>query len=1076
MRFSKGCFSLSLWLVLWGSLTLGAWAQTATATLSGTVTDQQESVIGGARITVQNNATSLKREVMSNESGFFIVPVLPPGTYTLTAIRDGFAPLTVSNIILNINDERSLRLQLKVGQVGESVTIEAGTLEVDQAPAVSTVVDQNMVERIPLNGRTIQNLLALTPGVIAFTGNSQVNVGQISVNGLRTTQNYLTIDGVSANLYVGTNNSGSSQTNGLIPGFSQLGTTSNLVSVDALQEFKVQTSSYSPEFGRTPGAQIQLTTRSGGNRFHGSLSEYFRNEKLDANDWFVNANRLERAPLRHNNFGGTFSGPIYLPRKIFGPASIDQRNRTFFFFSYEGTRIRLPQVLGNGLVPSRNVRATAHPSLRPFFTAFPDPTGPDTANGLNAPFVTSYSNPQTQDSTAIRVDHNLTSKVTVFGRYSHSPQESLTLFPQRSQASTLQGLTKTLTFGVNATITPKLNNEFRFNWSRNFALTGSEFYSVKGTTEPPRSLAFPSPLTENSSVGWSFPNALYSINPGSTGLRRQINITDTLSWVKGNHFLKFGFDYRRSPSRQELPDLQLTALFNTLAAAQNARATSVQYTVNNPRFTDYEWTNFGAFAQDSWRLTRRLTLDYGVRWDVNPPPTIDPERRFAVLDFVTPARLAEPGAKLFPTIWKAFAPRVGGAYQLSTKDGWLTVLRGGYGLFYDVGSGSAGSISGGFFPFTGVKTGTNVQFPFSADFLTPPVISTTPPYSQGSYLVQYDKDFVLPRVHQWNVAIEQGLGRSQTLSVTYVGNAGRRLLRQAILTLSRQQYPIASPDFSSNTSFNMVSNAEGREDTSDYHAMQVQFQRRAKRLSAIVNYTWSHAIDTSSSSANVTSTNFFRASPLTDRADSAFDRRHVFTSAVTWNLPAISKDWNRVLNAITRSWGVDGIFQFQTSYPMEISYFDNTPNNNLSLLTLRPDLVLGKPLWIKSNGPTGKVLNPAAFSIPTTVRQGNLGRNSIRVDLLWQPDIALSRTFTFRETINLRIKAEMFNFVNHPMFAQPANSIGQKNANGTFTPLSTFGTYSTMLNRTTASEGIALSSIYAPGGPRSVQLSMKLSF
>lgn len=363
MRFSK--LWVTFGLMLCSSF---AFAQSATATLSGTVVDQQESVVNNVKITVQNDATSLKREVTSNNDGRFVVPVLPPGTYTLTALRDGFAPVKINNIVLNVNDERSLRIQLKVGAVGEAVTVEAGTVTVDTSPAVATIVDQNFVERIPLNGRTIQNLIALTPGAITFTANPQANVGQISVNGLRTTQNYLTIDGVSANLYVGTNNAGVSQANGIVPGFSQLGTTSNLVSIDALQEFKVQTSNYSPEYGRTPGAQIQLTTRSGNNEFHGTLLEYFRNEKLDANDWFANRSGLKRAALRHNNFGGTFSGP--LPFFNFGeggPMFTSGKNKTFFFFSYEGSRILLPQTLVTN-VPLLNVRNNAHPSLRKYFS------------------------------------------------------------------------------------------------------------------------------------------------------------------------------------------------------------------------------------------------------------------------------------------------------------------------------------------------------------------------------------------------------------------------------------------------------------------------------------------------------------------------------------------------------------------------------------------------------------------------------------------------------------------------------------------------------------------------------------
>ncbi|MEK7724101.1 MAG: carboxypeptidase regulatory-like domain-containing protein, partial [Acidobacteriota bacterium] len=286
---------------------INIFAQTSTATLSGSVSDENGAAIVGATVTVLNTETGVKRTVVTNENGGFTIPLLQPSKYQLTVQQNSFAPFEANELVLNTNDNRLINIRLKAGSINEKVVVEANSVQVDTSPAVSTTVDQNMVERIPLNGRTIQNLIALTPGAVTFQPNNSSNVGQISVNGLRTTQNYMTIDGVSANLYVGTNLAGVGQSNGNVPGFSQLGTTSNLVSVDALEEFKVQTSNYSAEYGRTPGAQIQLTTRSGKNTYRGSLFEYFRNEKLDANDWFANAGGLKRSPLRHNNFGGTFS-------------------------------------------------------------------------------------------------------------------------------------------------------------------------------------------------------------------------------------------------------------------------------------------------------------------------------------------------------------------------------------------------------------------------------------------------------------------------------------------------------------------------------------------------------------------------------------------------------------------------------------------------------------------------------------------------------------------------------------------------------------------------------------------------
>ncbi|MBK6724625.1 MAG: carboxypeptidase regulatory-like domain-containing protein [Acidobacteria bacterium] len=233
-----------------------AYGQSSTATLSGVVTDENGAAVVGATVNVLNTEVGTRRTVTTNSDGAFTVPLLQPSRYQLTVQQTNFAMFEATDVVLNTNDSRFINIRLKVGSVNEKVTVEASTVEVDKSPAVATIVDQNMIESIPLNGRTIQNLIALTPGAVTFQANNSSNVGQISVNGLRTTQNYMTIDGVSANLYVGTNLAGVGQSNGNVPGFSQLGTTSNLVSVDALEEFKVQTSNYSAEYGRTPGAQI----------------------------------------------------------------------------------------------------------------------------------------------------------------------------------------------------------------------------------------------------------------------------------------------------------------------------------------------------------------------------------------------------------------------------------------------------------------------------------------------------------------------------------------------------------------------------------------------------------------------------------------------------------------------------------------------------------------------------------------------------------------------------------------------------------------------------------------------------
>ncbi|MGH9908378.1 MAG: TonB-dependent receptor, partial [Pyrinomonadaceae bacterium] len=329
-------------------------------------------------------------------------------------------------------------------------------------------VDRQFVENIPLNGRSFQSLIALSPGV-TIAKPSGTSPGQFSVNGQRTNTNYFIVDGVSANVSVNTG-ADRSQAGGAFPGLAITGGTNTLVSVDSLQEFKVLTSTYAPEFGRTPGGQISMFTRSGTNEFHGTVFEYFRNDALDATDWFANRLGQQKPPLRQNDFGFVVGGPILLPR--FGEGGrqpwFDGKNRTFFFFSYEGLRLLLPQTTITE-VPTLTARQNAPTALQPFLNAFPLPNGGNTSNGL-ARFSASFSDPTTLNATSVRVDHALNDRLTFFGRYNYAPSQSVS----RGNTSVL-GLSalaertvniQTLTAGSTQVFSPTITNEFRANWSR----------------------------------------------------------------------------------------------------------------------------------------------------------------------------------------------------------------------------------------------------------------------------------------------------------------------------------------------------------------------------------------------------------------------------------------------------------------------------------------------------------------------------------------------------------------------------------------------------------------------------------
>ncbi len=296
----------------------------STATLQGTVEDQAGASLPGASITIQNKATSFERTAVTNGSGGFTVPLLPPGKYSLIVRRDGFTAVEVPDIVLNVADQKSISVQLKVGDANATVEVRPDENLINTSPAVGTTIDRTFVSNLPLNGRSFSSLVLLTPGVTVSSAVNGSDIGQFSVNGQRSSTNYFTVDGVGANIGMPGNFFGGAANlalSGAYPGSSAFGGTNNLVSIDALEEFKIQTSSYTAESGRQPGGQVQIVTRSGKNQFHGLLFEYFRNEALDARSYF-NKPPASQTPLRQNQFGGTLSGPLpFLSFGDGGPAA-----------------------------------------------------------------------------------------------------------------------------------------------------------------------------------------------------------------------------------------------------------------------------------------------------------------------------------------------------------------------------------------------------------------------------------------------------------------------------------------------------------------------------------------------------------------------------------------------------------------------------------------------------------------------------------------------------------------------------------------------------------------------------------
>lgn len=1042
--------------------------QSPNGTMSGIVTDSSGAVIAEAQILVENYATGSQYTAKTNGEGLYVISNLPPGVYRLQLSKLGFKTLIKPDITLNVQDALAINFTLPIGAVSETVTVTAGAPLVNtQDAAVSTIVDRQFAENLPMNGRSFQTLIQLTPGVV-LTSSTNNDEGQFSVNGQRASSNYWLVDGVSGNIGLNPYPSGNG-IGGALGSFSVLGGTNSLVSVDAMQEFRIQTSTYAPEFGRVPGAQISIITRSGTNQFHGTVFDYLRNDVLDANDWFANRDRLARPEERQNDFGGTFAGPVW-------------KDKTFFFFSYEGFRLRLPQV-AETTVPDAGARQSAIAAVQPFLNAYPlpSPSAPDnTAAGI-AQFNASFSNSATLDAYSLRIDHRSGDRFNFFGRYNYSPSDLVqrggggidalsVLFP-------VGITTQTVTVGNTLAASPNAGNEVRFNYSRTNAHSFNRMDGFGGAV-PLASLLFPSPFTaENAKFSFeplSLSGGQLSAGENQRNLLQQINIVESLSIQKGKHSMKFGLDFRRLSSLYAPPGYMQTDIFpNVLTAAAGSLLLGDISAFRNPTVL---FRNLGAYAQDTWRLSPRWTAVYGLRWDVDFAPSSDPNL-LAVNPFslssLSNLALAQAGNPPFKTTYSNVAPRIGLAYQMSQRPGRQLLIRGGFGVFFDLATSEVGNLLGeAGFPFSTFNLIFSTGFPLTPAQAAPPAITAAS--LPSNVLAAFYPNLQLPYTLQWNAAIEQVLGSHQTFTASYVGSAGRRLLQSAFVAAPNANFGFA----------NLVGNLA----TSDYDALQLQFQRRlATGLQALASYTWSHSIDTASAGSpfgNETNAAVPGLSANANRGPSDFDIRQSFSSGVSYDLP--TPRLGRHASAALGGWALENVLQVRSAPPVD-AYDGQSSFSKLfgGFTRIRPDAVPGIPLYVfgtqcvsvfGSPCPGAMGFNPAAFAPAPTdsngrpLRQGDLGRNALRGFGATQWDFALHREFPLRGSLKLQFRAEMFNLLNHPNFASPVADISNK---------SQFGRSIDMLGRSLGGSNLgggAFSPLYQVGGPRSMQLVLKLTF
>ena len=1011
-----------------------AFSQTHRATIRGRVTDQNGAVIPGATVTVTSEATGEARSVTSGTEGTYAVASLPPGSYKVVTNAPNFEART-ENIVLRVNQDFRLDTALQVGIVDSVTVVTESTLERD-IPTVRTTIEEQRVALLPLDGRNVLELALLVPGAVPAAQGSAGSVRgdfAFSVNGAREDANNYLLDGVY----------------NVDP---KLNTFAVKPPVDGVREFEVLTSTYDASFGRNAGAQVNVVTRSGTNELHGTAYEFHRNAALDARNVFAPADQPDPKYIR-NQFGASVGGPV-------------RRDHTFFFADYEGTRARegVTRITNVPTLRERNGDFSQSLFARPTnpFTGqrfagdvipaqFQNPIGRAIANLYPLPnrnvaganFVSSPTARDRNDLFDVRLDHRLTDRASLSARYSFGDRELFEPFtgPSFSQVPGFGDLVPRR--GQNAMIneshvfSPRVINEARFAFNRVAIAVTPE----GGGASLNRQVGLPELSSNPRDFGLSFITVTgYSplgdeFNNPQASATNTFQLLDNLSYARGAHLAKFGFDFRAAQQNafrdvQSRGFLTFSSQFpltgNALAdLLLGFPALTGGARVDNAQHLRTRSYNF--YANDSWRVTPRLTVNAGLRYELNTPP-VDAQDRANLYDPATRS-LVRVGTNGIPrggydADTNNFAPRVGLAWTLD--DDQKTVLRAGYGVYYDQSALAPGEALyfnepyfslNLFFSLPGLPLTLNNPFPRNFPF----------PLPKTALAVQ--RNLRTPYVQHWNANLQRELFPGSVLEVGYVGSKGTKLLTARDINQPRPS-PI-SPNPRPNPFFDDINLIESRANSS-YHALQARFQQRLRAgLAALASYTFAKSIDDASNFfTSAGDPNFPQDSnnARLERGRSNFDVRHRLSVGYTYDLPF--GRGRRYLGdggfatALLSGWQTNGILTLQSGRPFTVALLPEFDNSNTGRSNLgfgandRPNLS-GNPNL--SNRTPDRWFNTGAFSVPPFGSFGNAGRNILDGPGFQNFNASLVKTTRLAESLNLQLRAEAFNLFNHPNFDLPDN-------------------------------------------------------
>ncbi|HEX7315286.1 MAG TPA: TonB-dependent receptor [Pyrinomonadaceae bacterium] len=1141
-----------------------AFSQEVTGTISGTVTDPAGAVVPNAEVTLTNRSTREERRAQADGGGNYVLTQIQPGVYDLSVRMQGFKEVVNSGIEVNVNDRKTINVALETGAVSETVTVTTDAPLIQTSPTVGDVVENRRVVEMPLNNRNFMQLLTLVPGVTS-SGTSEIGVGltntvDFSINGTRRNSINFLVDGVS-NTDVGSNI-----------------TLLAVPTVDSIQEFRVITSVPTAEFGRSGGGVVNIITRGGGREFHGTLYEFTRNDRLNANSFFNNANgtfgpneatvraglatagepRSPRPKLRYNNFGYLVSGPIVIPGLY-----NKEREKTFFLFSQEFRRIiRAPSLASAITVPSLlerqgnfsetgnlpifdpltgtqfagNVIPTArlNPAAVALLNLYPLPNIPSTTAG-RAPnrFAVTTPNIQNTRQETVRIDHNFSSTQRLTGRYTRDLSQTRELGGLFFNA-TIPDVATTdtnvpgdvLAINLTSSFGPTVVNEATFTFSGNkinTTLVGQ--YNGTDVTVPNVEL-----FTQNNSALPPVLNVTGQPTIGSGQLYnikyRNWNPKDNVTWIRGSHTIKFGGDVSFE-SKDE----------NAANATQGTYGfTGVQTRVGNNsgigladfllgRASSYSEPErdvtvalrFGRtefYLQDTWKLRPNFQLDYGLRYyryrqafdENNVLATFLPEfydrartpvcanvscslfttSSFDVTNGFAYAGLNSPyGRRVQQPDKNDWAPRVGFSW-----DPWSngrTVLRGGYGVYYDqalVGIIEQNAFTTPPFNTSASLTGT-VASPIP--FGNPGAPTTAATRGPLGGVNATTAPFVTPVIQQWSLTLQQEPFRNAVFEVGYSGSAGNHLIRPVdinaptpaeILNAARGVAGCDTALAAANNPANCINLARpfrgfgaitDRQTTatSRYHGLISSFRMRASRgLTAQVAYTWSKSMTDATNDRDAIDVPQLRTDFTLERAVSRLDRTHVFVASYVYEVPTFKSGFAATTagRLLLSGWEIAGITTAQTGLPLNRVVQGST---TVPARGSRPNLVSDptQNIPVNPNGGIPYAFNPFAFQTTLSGQIGNSPRSPFRFPSQFFTDLNVSKNLYFTERYRVQLRAEFFNIFNHTIFNDVFQTIPDR--------LPTDAAFSNIQNLAAVSQ---FGQFFSTRDPRQIQLGVKFNF